>query len=310
MDTESDWPTCASGCESSTAATTAFVSSTTRRGTVAEIRVPVRRRGDAALLDVEPEKEADYSSFETQRPSLSRARRMPGGRRSSPAHGWSCAAVWIQQSYFYLLLRHRLDTASWSGVIRFDVSNAAIWMMLTPVILWIVPRLHSRVGSVWGRVTSHAILAVVVTVVHVGLLRRSRRSQPRSFRRRIGPTSWSISRCTWCWRPIASRVVLEAGFAPATRAASACTQFARAWKRVRGACRPSRGAPRAPSIGSRATWVATPRLTERQLARLGDYLRAALETTDDAGATPERRRRLDHATAELRASGVSLVAAG
>src|SRR5689334_7235439 len=33
-------------------------------GTVAEIRVPVRRRGDAALLDVEPEKEADYSSFE------------------------------------------------------------------------------------------------------------------------------------------------------------------------------------------------------------------------------------------------------
>jgi hypothetical protein len=51
-------------------------------------------------------------------------------------------------------------------------------------------------------------------------------------------------------------------------------------------------------------------LTERQLARLGDYLRAALESTDDDGATPERRRRLDAATAELRASGVSLVGAG
>lgn len=50
-------------------------------------------------------------------------------------------------------------------------------------------------------------------------------------------------------------------------------------------------------------------LTERQLARLGDYLRAALETTDDDGTTPERRRRLDSAAAELRATGVSLAEA-
>jgi hypothetical protein len=51
-------------------------------------------------------------------------------------------------------------------------------------------------------------------------------------------------------------------------------------------------------------------LTERQLARLGDYLRAALEATDDDGTTPERRRRLDLATAELRATGVTLAVAG
>ena len=50
-------------------------------------------------------------------------------------------------------------------------------------------------------------------------------------------------------------------------------------------------------------------VTERQLARLGDYLRAALDTTSDDGTTPERRRRLDNAAAELRASGVSLAAA-
>jgi hypothetical protein len=49
-------------------------------------------------------------------------------------------------------------------------------------------------------------------------------------------------------------------------------------------------------------------LTERQLARLGDYLRASLEATDDVGATPERRRRLDVAAAELRAIGIPLVA--
>ena len=46
-----------------------------------------------------------------------------------------------------------------------------------------------------------------------------------------------------------------------------------------------------------------PALTERQLTRLGDYLRLALECTDARGITPERERALDAAVAELRDSG-------
>ena len=43
--------------------------------------------------------------------------------------------------------------------------------------------------------------------------------------------------------------------------------------------------------------------TERQLTRLADYLRIALECSDERGITPERERALDNAVAALRQSG-------
>ena len=44
-------------------------------------------------------------------------------------------------------------------------------------------------------------------------------------------------------------------------------------------------------------------LTERQLTRLADYLRLALESTDEKGMTPDRERALESAVAALRESG-------
>jgi hypothetical protein len=44
-------------------------------------------------------------------------------------------------------------------------------------------------------------------------------------------------------------------------------------------------------------------LTERQLTRLGDYLRLALECTDERGITPERERALHAAVVELQMIG-------
>jgi hypothetical protein len=46
-----------------------------------------------------------------------------------------------------------------------------------------------------------------------------------------------------------------------------------------------------------------PAVTERQLTRLADYLRVALECADQLGVTQDRRRRLDGAAAALRESG-------
>ena len=43
----------------------------------------------------------------------------------------------------------------------------------------------------------------------------------------------------------------------------------------------------------RSPCAAIPQLTERQLTRLADYLRLALECTDERGITPERERALD-----------------
>jgi hypothetical protein len=44
-------------------------------------------------------------------------------------------------------------------------------------------------------------------------------------------------------------------------------------------------------------------LTERQLTRLGDYLRLALECTDERGVTPERDRALHAAVVDLQTLG-------
>ena len=51
--------------------------------------------------------------------------------------------------------------------------------------------------------------------------------------------------------------------------------------------------------GGRPSWD----LTERQLTRLADYLRLALECTDEKGMTPDRERALESAVAALRESG-------
>jgi len=282
----------------------------TAPGTVAEIRVPVRRGGDATLLDAEPESESDTGSLESTRTPASRAR-LVANQAAVVVGAWLlCAAVWVQQSYFYLLLRHRLDTASWSDVIRFDVSNAALWMILTPIVLWIVPRLHSAVNGAWSRAAAHAALAVVLTVVHVELLRR------------ITAPNTALFSSTYRTNFVVDLAVYLVLAAIASRASLA------AWVRARDVSAEAL-ARQLSALEARATALQTvpsalleaidriaenvgrdAALTERQLARLGDYLRAALESTDDDGATPERRRRLDAATAELRASGVSLVGAG
>ena len=46
-----------------------------------------------------------------------------------------------------------------------------------------------------------------------------------------------------------------------------------------------------------------PSLTERQLTRLADYVRLALECTDERGITPDRERALHAAVVELETIG-------
>ncbi len=278
-------------------------------GAVAEIRVPVRRRGDANLLVAEHELDADDGSIATPAPSASRPR-VAATRAAIIGGAWlTCAAVWAQQSYFYLFLRHRLDASSWSEIIRFDGSNAGLWMILTPAVLWIVPRLHDRVASAWARAVTHAVLAILVTLLHVELLRRLTAPGSALFS--------SIYRTNF----IVDLVVYFVLVAIASRASLA------AWIRARDESAEDLSRQLA-TLEARASALQTvpsalltavdriaenigrdEEVTERQLARLGDYLRAALDTTSDDGTTPERRRRLDNAAAELRASGVSLAAA-
>ncbi len=281
-------------------------------GTVAEIRVPVRRRGDANLLDLDRAAEGVDESTPVGRPPRSRARVL-ATRGAIIAAAWLvCAVIWVQQSYFYLLLRHRLEAASWSDLIRFDVSNAALWMVLTPVVLWIIARLNRVLGnmSVGARIAAHGGLAIVVTIAHVDLLRRlTAQSAPlfsSTFR-----TNFVVDLAVYLVLvSIVSRNALETWVRARDESAE---DLARQLSTLEARASSLQMVPSAllQAIDRIAEGVGhDAALTERQLARLGDYLRAALETTDDDGTNPSRRRRLESAAAELRASGVSLAAAG
>jgi hypothetical protein len=277
-------------------------------GTVAEVRIPARRRGDASPADVEIVADGDNESILPAPPAPPRSRTL-ATRAAIVAAAWiACAAVWIQQSYFYLLLRHRLDTASWSDVIRFDVANAALWTLLTPGVLWMVPRVHGRVRGVWARSATHAVLAVLVTVVHVDLLRRLTAPASALFSATYR-TNFVVDLAVYL---VLVAIASRASLAAWVRAHDESAQdLARQLASLEARATALQAAPQAllaaidriaEDVGRDAA------LTERQLARLGDYLRASLEATDDDGATPERRRRLDVAAAELRAIGIPLVA--
>jgi hypothetical protein len=277
---------------------------------VAEIRVPLRRRGDATLLDVESEREADDGSLETRTPSGSRPRRI-AARAAIIVGAWLvCAAIWVQQSYFYLLVRHRLDTASWSDVIRFDVSNAALWILLTPVVLSVVPRVHDRFTGVTRRVAAHVVLAIFATLLHVELLRRITAPGASLFSSTYR-TNFVVDLAVYL---VLAAIALRTSLESWVRARDASSEeLARQLSALEARATTLQAVPSAllAAIDRIADGVGRDAaLTETRLARLGDYLRAALETTDDEGTTPERRRRLEHATAELSATGVSLAAAG
>jgi hypothetical protein len=184
--------------------------------------------------------------------------------------------------------------------------------MLTPVVLWLVPRVHDRIGNTWGRVMVHAAAAIVVTLLHVDLLRAlTAPSGAAGMFSSTYRTNFVVDLAVYLVLvAIASRASLEA-WVRARDVAS--EELERQLTTLEARATTLQAVPSAllAAIDRIADGVSRDAaLTETRLARLGDYLRAALETTDDEGTTPERRRRLDHATAELSASGVSVAAAG
>jgi hypothetical protein len=214
-----------------------------------------------------------------------------------------CAGIWIQQSYIYLLVRHRLDQTTWRSLVAFDATNALLWALLTPLVLRGVRRFPVRRPRAWLRVLALAAAGFVVTVVHIELLRMlTGQSAPL----------WSST--------FLSNLIVDLGIF-AVLVVIAHHAVLAEWLREREADTSAlehelavandRSAElrRIPPIllqsldGIAARIRHDPATTERQLARLADYLRVALECADPQGVTHDRRRRLDAAAAALRDSG-------
>jgi sensor histidine kinase YesM len=270
-------------------------------GVTAEVRVPRARRTpastDGAAADSRRESEPGA-------PSSLRIPRILTHPAARLALVWSvCAGIWIQQSYIYLLVRHRLDQTTWRSLVGFDLTNAFLWALLTPLVLRGVRRFSVRRPRALLRVLALAAAGLVVTVVHIELLRLlTRQSAPL----------WSST--------FLSNLIVDLGIFGVLVVIAHHAVLAE-WLREREADTSAlehelalandRSAElrRIPPIllqsldGIAATVRHDPATTERQLARLADYLRVALECADPQGVTHDRRRRLDAAAAALRDSG-------
>jgi len=270
-------------------------------GVTAEVRVPRERRASARDAASAAEARADTEFGAAASPRVPKILAHPA---AAIALVWTvCAGIWIQQSYIYLLVRHRLDQTTWRSLVAFDLTNAVLWALLTPLVLRGVRRFPVRRPRAWLRVLALAAAGFVVTIVHVELL--------RLVTRQTAPL-WSSTFLTnlivdlWIFAVlvvIAHRGVL-AEWLREREAGTSALEHELALANDR-----STELRRIPPIllqsldGIAVTVRLDPALTERQLARLADYLRVALECADAQGVTHERRRRLDAAANALRESG-------
>jgi hypothetical protein len=269
-------------------------------GVTAEVRVPRERRTTPS----------EASSAADARPDADLARSSPriptilAHPAATIALVWIvCAGIWIQQSYIYLLVRHQLDQTTWRSLVGFDLTNALLWALLTPVVLRGVRRFPVRRPRAWLRVFALAAAGVVVTIVHVELLRLlTRQSAP------LWSSKFLSNLLVDLWIFAVLVVIAHHGvLADWLREREADTSALE--RELALANDRSAELRRIPPIllqsldGIAVTVRHDPAMTERQLARLADYLRVALECADPQGVTHERRRRLDAAANALRDSG-------
>ncbi|HEY2163107.1 MAG TPA: ATP-binding protein, partial [Gemmatimonadaceae bacterium] len=268
-------------------------------GVTAEVRVPRERRKPVGA----DASGTDSRDTESGAPSP-RIPKILTHPVATLALVWSvCAGIWIQQSYIYLLVRHRLDQTTWRSLVSFDLTNALLWALLTPLVLRGVRRFPVRRPRAWLRVLALAAAGFVVTVLHVELLRLlTGKSAPlwsSTFLTNLIVDLWIFAVLV----VIAHRGVL-AEWLREREADTSALEHELALANDR-----SSELRRIPPIllqsldGIAATVRQDPATTERQLARLADYLRVALECADPQGVTQDRRRRLDSAAAALRDSG-------
>jgi hypothetical protein len=272
-------------------------------GAIAELTVPVRRRTHTSTArSFGDESQPIGASIETEL----RVFRVPAllghPAVAIPIVWFMCGLIWTQQSVMFQTLRNR-PVDSWSTILRHDMISALIWAVLTPVVLGVARRFPIRRVRIVARSVAYLIAGAVTTFVHVFTLQRIASPELPLLSRAWQMTLIVDFLIFWVLVAIGHRRVLSA-WLRSREAASAALRIELAAAQNRAAKLQAIPPVLLQSLDGIAKSVRRdPQLTERQLSRLGDYLRLALECTDERGITPERERALDSAVAALRESG-------
>jgi sensor histidine kinase YesM len=269
-------------------------------GAVSELRIPARRRYSS--VPIAENERAESPAFEPlQAMSIPAALRRPVV--AIPLVWFLCGLAWTQQSFLYLTIRGRLNGATWLSLAANDMWSATIWAALTPLVFLLSRRWPLRRGSLITRVPVYAVVTCAMVIAHNFAWQRVIQPQSSIFAPQY-LMSFVVGFLIMCMLiALGHRGVLAEWLHDReTNAELLRAELDEARTRAEKL-------QAIPPIllrsldGIADTARRDPALTERQLTRLADYLRIALECTDARGITPERERALEAAVAELQETG-------
>ena len=274
-------------------------------GAVAEVTLPIRRVTDVgpatALLD-DPVTTATVEDAE--RPTAPAPTEQPSWKRGTAlafAIWIGCGLLWTIQSYAYLHIRNRMGQMTLSWVFAYDMSVAIGWALVTPLVFaatsrfpigrsWLPLRLLAYLGGMSAIVVLHAFLILRIFTPKTHLWSAANTNTfVLNFLVITVLVGWGHRRQLAHWineRALAAEVLtreLRTARERAARLRSIPPVVLNALDRAIDAV----------SVDP------SPRRTEQLLARLADYLRVAIECSDDEGLTDSRQQSLARSLAHF-----------
>lgn len=272
-------------------------------GTVAELAIPARRRSERVPGATHATAITPGAGLDLELPALA----MPGPLRNGIVANvliWlAFALLWTQQSFTYLSIRGELGRSTWFSIARLDAISAAVWAVMTPLVMRIARRVPLRREHLLAGLSAYLIGCVGVSVLHTAIFHALTSPDVPLWSSQYQLSYWIGLVIACAIVAIAQRGVLLDWLRE--READAAALSAELDLAQRRAAQ----LQSIPSVllqsldGIAAGLRHDAAVTEKRLSRLGDYVRLALECTDDRGVTPERARALDAAVAALRESG-------
>ncbi|HVX41184.1 MAG TPA: histidine kinase [Gemmatimonadaceae bacterium] len=272
-------------------------------GTVAELTIPVRRRSERISGSVNAGTIVAATSEAAELPVIAVPRPFRNGVVASLLIWLAFALLWTQQSFTYLSIRGELGRSTWLSIARLDGISAALWAVMTPLMMWAARRVPLRrryfaLGSI-----AYLIGCTAASVLHTALFHALTSPDVPLWSSQYLLSFWIDGVIACAIVAIAQRGVLLDWLREREADSAALTAELEV---ARGKAAQLQSIP--PVLLQSLDGIAAglrrdAAVTERQLSRLGDYVRLALECTDERGVTPERARALESAVAALRDSG-------
>ena len=275
-------------------------------GAVAEVTLPARRGVDVAAATVPVPLADDLADAPNAVDSGDRDE-VPDGReplrRAAVAIAiWvGCGLLWTMQSYAYLRIRNRLGNYTLPTLARDDVTHALVWACIAPIVFAATSRFPLKRAQLIARASLYLAGAAVLTILHAWILiRLFTPSQPL----------WAVANTnTFVLNFLIIAVLVCIGHRRqltewlrehelATAALTAELRTAR-MRAARLQAIPPVVLKALDRVIDAVSTAPSPPRTEQLLARLGDYLRVAIECSDEHGVTGPREQSLARALAHL-----------